>query len=153
MSLQELLLILGGLALILLLYTVFLHLKVARFLRGKNAHSLEDTIQELIAHNNHLIIENQKSKDRLTTLEDKAKKSIRTIQTVRFNPFSDAGSNQSFATSLVSEEGNGVVLSSLYSRDRVSIFAKPIMKFGSEYELSGEEKEVLTRSAETYQGN
>ncbi len=46
----------------------------------------------------------------------------------------------------MNDEGNGVVMSSLYARDRMSIFAKPIVKGKSEFELSSEEKEVLDRS-------
>ena len=40
---------------------------------------------------------------------------------------------------MLNEEGNGVVLSSLYSRERMSIFAKPIKNGKSEYELTEEE--------------
>lgn len=140
----------GGFCFLLILYTFFLHRKVANFLRGKNAKSLEDTINNLMGKNEALIVENQKVKDRLTVLEAKTRKSVRAVETVRFNPFSDAGSNQSFATSFVNEDGDGVVLSSLYSRERVSIFAKPIKKYASEYELTGEEKSVLEKSAEDY---
>ena len=47
---------------------------------------------------------------------------------------------------MLNEEGDGVVLSSLYSRERMSIFAKPIKNNKSEYELSAEEKEVLKKA-------
>jgi len=71
---------------------------------------------------------------------------VRNIETVRFNPFIDAGSNQSFAIAMLNDEGNGVVMSSLYARDRMSIFAKPIVRGKSEFELSSEEKEVLSKA-------
>ena len=44
---------------------------------------------------------------------------------------------------MLDEDGNGVVLSSLYSRERMSVFAKPIKNNKSEYELTAEEKEAL----------
>ena len=56
------------------------------------------------------------------------KKASRGFETIRFNPFPDQGSNQSFAVGMVNEDGDGVVFSSLYSRERMSIFAKPIKK-------------------------
>jgi hypothetical protein len=65
---------------------------------------------------------------------------------MRFNPFIDAGSNQSFAIALINDEGNGIVMSSLYARDRMSIFAKPIVNGKSEFELSSEEKDVLNKA-------
>jgi len=39
-----------------------------------------------------------------------------------------------------------VVISSLYAHDRMSIFSKPLNNFASTYDLSEEEKEVVTKS-------
>ncbi|MGH7249434.1 MAG: DUF4446 family protein, partial [Minisyncoccia bacterium] len=55
-------------------------------------------------------------------------------------------SNQSFAIGMMNEDGDGLVLSSLYSRERMSIFAKPIKRGKSEYELTAEEKEALNKA-------
>jgi hypothetical protein len=41
-----------------------------------------------------------------------------------------------------------VVLSTLYARDRVGVYAKPIAGFASTYELSEEEKESVERARE-----
>jgi hypothetical protein len=67
---------------------------------------------------------------------------------VRFNPFKGTGSggNQSFATTFLNEENNGVVISSLYSREHTSVFSKPIKNGVSEYELSDEEKESFAEA-------
>ena len=45
---------------------------------------------------------------------------------------------------MLNEEGDGVVFSSLYSRERMSIFAKPIKNNKSEYELSDVESAIVT---------
>ena len=76
------------------------------------------------------------------------KRSLQSVETVRFNPFkgSGEGGNQSFSTSFVSENGDGVVISSLYSRDRISVFSKPLSKFQSSFELTDEEKKVIEDS-------
>jgi hypothetical protein len=68
------------------------------------------------------------------------------LETIRFNPFPDQGSNQSFAIGLLNEEKDGVVISSLYSRERMSVFAKPIKNGKSDYELTQEEKEALQKA-------
>ena len=47
---------------------------------------------------------------------------------------------------MVNEDGDGVVFSSLYSRERMSVFAKPIKNGKSEYELTSEEKNVLDKA-------
>ncbi|MEK7113754.1 MAG: DUF4446 family protein, partial [Patescibacteria group bacterium] len=82
----------------------------------------------------------------LATINNKLKKSIRGLETIRYNPFPDQGGNQSFALGILNEDGDGVVISSLYSRERMSVFAKPIKNGTSEYELTGEEKEVLEKA-------
>jgi hypothetical protein len=84
----------------------------------------------------------------LHIVEERLKKSIRGVETVRFNPFKGTGDggNQSFATALIDEEGNGVVISSIFARDRTSIFSKPIYKYVSSHELSEEELEAITKA-------
>jgi len=47
---------------------------------------------------------------------------------------------------MLNEENDGVVLSSLYSRERMSIFAKPIKNGKSEYELTEEEQNALSKA-------
>ena len=82
----------------------------------------------------------------IANINKKLKKSIRGVETVRFNPFGDQGSNQSFAIGMLNEDKDGVVISSLYSRERMSIFAKPIKGGTSDYELTEEEKEALKKA-------
>lgn len=107
---------------------------------------LEDKIQKMeeqLANLEKFKMDTQKE---LASANEKIKKGIRDIQTIRFNPFPDQGSNQSFAIGMLNDEGDGVVLSSLYSRDRMSVFAKPINKGRSEYDLTNEEREVLEKA-------
>lgn len=77
------------------------------------------------------------------TLDERVSHAIRNAQTIRYKAFDANGSNQSFSVALVNEKGNGVVISSLHSRDRMSTFAKPIEKYESSYDLTEEELAVL----------
>ncbi len=137
----------AGIAILLGAFWVFTTEKrLKRFFLGKKAKDLEDTIvmlQEEIAQLKESKIATEKS---LAEINAKLRKSIRGLQTLRFNPFPDQGSNQSFAIGMLNEDGDGVVLSSLYSRDRMSIFAKPVINKKSEYELTSEEKDVLEKA-------
>lgn len=120
--------------------------RLKRFFAGKKAKDLEENI--LMMENTILKLrsEKEKTEKEIAEINIKLKKSIRGLETIRFNPFPDQGSNQSFALGLINEEGDGVVLSSLYSRERMSVFAKPIKNGKSEYELTVEEKEVLNKA-------
>ena len=123
--------------------------RLKRFFLGKKAKDLEDTIVAL--EDDIVKLKKLQEKEELAIIDinKKLKKSIRGLETVRFNPFPDQGSNQSFAIGMVNQDGDGVVLSSLYARDRMSIFAKPIRNGKSEYELTAEEKEVLKKAEVT----
>ena len=120
--------------------------RLKRFFLGKKAKDLEDTIVAL--EDNITLLNGAKDKieKELAVINQKLRKSIRGLETVRFNPFPDQGSNQSFAIGILNEEKDGVVLSSLYSRERMSVFAKPIKGGKSEYELTSEEKEALKKA-------
>lgn len=120
--------------------------RLKRFFLGKKAKDLEDTINSMQNEISKLQSQTKNAENELITINQKLKKSIRGLDTIRFNPFPDQGSNQSFAIGMMNEEGNGVVISSLYSRERMSVFAKPIKNGKSEFELTEEEKEVLEKA-------
>ena len=62
---------------------------------------------------------------------------------MRYNAFSDTGSNLSYSLAVLDENNNGVVLSSLYGREDNRSYAKPVENGKSTYQLSDEEKDVL----------
>lgn len=66
---------------------------------------------------------------------------------IRFNPFSDTGGDQSFALALLNNPGDGIVVSSLYTREGVRVYAKPVRN-GKEdgYTFSKEEEEAVKKA-------
>ncbi|MDQ5949791.1 MAG: hypothetical protein QG563_298 [Patescibacteria group bacterium] len=120
-----------------------MEMRLKKVFRGKRAQDLEEIMVSLRKDIETLQTSERELDARAKNMDARIRTSIRGIDTIRFNPFKDQGSNQSFAIGLLNEEGTGVVLSSLYSRDRVSVFAKPIKKGQSEYELTEEESIVF----------
>ncbi len=89
--------------------------------------------------------------DALTTLQKELEALLRTgtirnVGLVRFNPFPDAGGDQSFAIALLDAEGTGIVLSSLHARTDTRVFAKPVQTGRSRYPLSEEEQDAIRRA-------
>ena len=111
----------------------------------KPGKSLEDSIMTIKGDLNDLEKFRKDMEEYLTQVEKRLRRSTQGIETIRFNPFKGAGQggNQSFATAFLDENGDGLVISSLYARERVSIFSKPIKKYVSEFELSEEEKKAI----------
>ena len=139
--------ILSGIAIIVgTIWVIKTEKRLKRFFVGKKAKDLEDTIIALESDIAKLKQSKEKTEKELIVINKKLKKSIRGVETIRFNPFPDQGSNQSFTIGMLNEEEDGVVISSLYSRERMSIFAKPVKNGKSEYELTEEEKEALKKA-------
>jgi hypothetical protein len=131
--------------LLLVGWLVYLHFKIRRLTAGKNGKSLEDSIVSMIEDIKKIHNFEKEAVSCLDDMEKRISRSVQAIETVRFNPFKGTGDggNQSFSTAIISEKGDGVVFSSMYSRDRVSIFSKPLNKFESQFELTEEEKGVV----------
>lgn len=63
---------------------------------------------------------------------------------VRFNPFLDTGGNQSFSLCLLDDHNNGIVITSLHSRDATRLYVKEITRGSSDgRELSREEQQAV----------
>jgi hypothetical protein len=65
---------------------------------------------------------------------------------LRFNPFRDAGGDQSFTLALADQDGNGVVISSLHNRDSTRVYGKPLAGWESPYPLTDEEQTVINQA-------
>jgi 3-dehydroquinate dehydratase len=146
---NTLFIIIGILGLVMITLGIFigkLSNRLSQLTGGKNVHSLETIIKE----NNMMILDLntkiQNHEEQILDLKKEAMNSIQNIGVVRFNPFKETGGNQSFAIALTDKKKNGVILSSLYSRDRVNVFAKPIKNGSSEYTLTDEEHSAITQS-------
>lgn len=116
-----------------------------RFIVGLDAHHIGDSLTSVSSDLKELQTFRGEIEKYLTDVERRLKKSVQSVHTVRFNPFkgTGGGSNQSFATTLLTEDGDGVIISSLYARDHVSVFGKPVKGHESVHELSEEEQESL----------
>lgn len=131
-------------------FLIYEHNRVNKLLMGRSGISLEEAITTLARRTKDMETFRAELEVYLKRAEMRMATSLRGVATVRFNPFKGDGSggNQSFATAALTEGGDGFVLSTLYSRDRVSVFSKPIVKGSSSYELSEEEREALKLAKE-----
>jgi hypothetical protein len=141
--------LLSGIIIVLLvIWIIRLEVKFHRLTAGKSGN-----LEESITH----LKDNQKEAEKfmnemekyLTDVEKRLQKSVQAVETVRFNAFDGVGANQSFATALINQHGDGVIFSSLYGRERTSVFSKPLKGHNSEHGLSDEEKQAVKKAKET----
>ena len=138
----------GVVILLLIIWVIRLEIRIHRMLSGGGSKNLEDSLKHFRGELKDVADFRKALETYLLGVEKRLGRSIQSVHTVRFNPFKGTGSggNQSFATALIDETGNGAVISTIYTREHSSIFAKPLKKHASEYELTKEETEAITEA-------
>ncbi len=140
-----------GLAVWLIIITFLLVRTLLHYRRLTADVSKKDLISSL----NHLIAATGQNADDLKKLSEKvnheaeeATKHFQKLGFSRYNPFTDTGGDQSFSLSLLDEKGEGIVISSLHSRENTRLYAKKIEdgKPLNNIVLSKEEQEVIKQA-------
>ncbi len=136
---------------VVICYALYLDHKIVVLTKGSSGASLEDIIRSCISNAETIEKQNTLLAKHAEILEEKVSHSLRNAQTIRYKAFDASGSNQSFSVALINEKGNGLVLSSLHTHDRMSTFAKPLENYESTYELTEEELAVINDSRAAHQ--
>jgi len=85
----------------------------------------------------------QKSEQQVQELQKQAQLDISRVGFHRFNAFSDTGSELSYAVALLNRRGDGVVLSSIFSREDTRTFGKAVAAFEPLQDASKEELRAI----------
>lgn len=132
-----------GIAVLALLLALFALLRTRRpaqtAVKARPDDSLEATVAAELRRLSAL-------ETRVDSLDQRGRRAVQRLGVVRFNPFEDTGSNQSFALALLNDRGDGVVISSLHSRQSTRIYLKPVNGGRSETALSEEEAQALKQA-------
>ncbi len=83
---------------------------------------------------------------RIDALEQIARTEVPRIGFVRYNAFSDVGSDLSYALALLNRDGDGVVLSSIYSREDTRTYGKAVAAFKPAADSSEEELAAIAKA-------
>jgi len=106
-----------------------------------------ESLKEVLARFNDLKKQFQKISEELEIMKKENKFSVQKVGVLRYNPFFGQGGDQSFTVALLDANNDGVVMTSIYSREGNRIYAKPIKNSQSEYALSAEEKKAIKKAA------
>lgn len=112
-------------------------------MEGKN---LEEIIYQYYEKIDNLDIRMNQITGQIKDIEETLLHCVQKIGIVQYNAFEDVGGNLSFSIALLDEENNGLVLSSLYSRNNHVVYGKPIKKGKATYPLSAEEMQAVDRA-------
>lgn len=107
-----------------------------------------ETLKEALEQFGNLKKELEKLAQGLENLKKDSKVHIQKVGTIRYNPFSNVGGDQSFSIALLDNNNNGVIITSLYAQDSNRVYAKSIKQGKSEHPLSDEEKKAIAKALE-----
>ena len=111
--------------------------------RGMNDHNLE---QVLTAHMDMVAASVRRMEaleQAVGVLQAQLPGCLQRVHMVRYDAFDDVGGEQSFSVALLNAHGDGVVLTSVYSRQDVRVYAKAIEQGRPSHPLSQEEERAL----------
>ena len=110
------------------------------------ASTLFETELESFKENLSLFSKNQQVLTSSVSKLSTESKGIKKTSLIRYNPFRDSGVGglQSFSSAIIDDNGNGVVISNLFSREMTRVSAKAIKEWMPiDQELSPEEKQAI----------
>lgn len=111
--------------------------------KGSQSRNLEEIICIQTDKLEEALAKNTLFNARITELERLAKRSLQKVELLRFNAFNDMGGDLSFALALLNQQGDGIVLSSIYGREDARTYAKAVKNGQGSHTLSIEEQKVI----------
>lgn len=153
MQLAPEVMVLGG----LIIFSLVLNFVLLLWLRRATRHynSLTKGIDKKSLHNvlegiQKSLAEHEKNgeilKKELEKISDASLLHVQQVVLKRFNPFGDTGGDQSFILALLDGKRDGVVITSLHSRENTRFYVKSIKGGeGIDHPLSAEEQKLISR--------
>lgn len=119
--------------------------------QGKTGTDIESLLVQQVTDLKLLDQEIQELFEISNRLRELGLKSIHKFSVLRFNPFKEVGSNQSFSLALLDGKNNGVVISSLHTREGTRVYAKPIKNADADgFPLTDEERQVIQEALSSF---
>lgn len=150
-------LVLGCAALLLFLtiWVLALSLKLNRLMRLLRRLTPEGSERSLDQLLEQLLIKQEENRTLLASVEARVEKlnsllqgCLQRVGLVRFDAFEDVAGQQSFSVALLDNQGNGVVITSLFGRTESRCYAKPVIQGNSPHRLSEEEMAAIRQAME-----
>jgi len=141
------------LVLVLLLWVLTLQGRLSRTVRhyrlltqGVEGNNLQEILDKQVSRSYETSMRVEELGKYSRELDQTLQRAIQRVGLVRFNPFNDTGGDQSFVIALLDAAGDGIVISSIFSRKDSRIYAKAVHHGDSRYPLSEEEREAIQQA-------
>jgi hypothetical protein len=151
-TLATLVLILTALVALLLFGVLALLLSVRRLQRRIHGmtRGIEGNLEEMLGTHLDTVQGTSRRMDVLeqtvAVLQSQMPACLRYAHLIRYDAFEDVGGEQSFSLALLDSVGSGLVLTSVYSRNDVRVYAKSIQAGTASHALSQDEERLLRQA-------
>ena len=119
-----------------------------KFMRGKNASSLEDDMHGVFEDMKLLKNNVDKNKKDIRVLYKNMEKTFQKLGIVKYDAFNQMGGQLSFSLALLDENDNGFILNSVHSSEGCYSYTKQIKNGKSAISLGAEEEQALNIAME-----
>jgi len=129
-----------------LFLTIFIFLRLRVLLTKYEDKPLLETLNKIVKD---LSEQDKRLKDHTLKIEKTFRNldfCVQKISLVKYNPFDETGSMQSFSLVILDKENNGVLVTALHARERTRIYTKEIAGGKCNLQLSHEEKNALVKA-------
>ncbi|HET7813387.1 MAG TPA: DUF4446 family protein [Candidatus Baltobacteraceae bacterium] len=118
-------------------------------LLGGGAAAATGRLASLEAQGASLKAQAERAAERLRELDAASRTDLSRTGFVRFDAFENTGSELSYALALLNRDGDGVVLSSIYSREDVRTFGKAVQGWKPSANASAEELSAIAQARDS----
>lgn len=123
--------------------------KYRKMMRGTNGRNLEELIVNSLNKIDDMQAVTEDVKVLCNDTSSLVKSCVQKVAIKRYKAFEDVGSDLSYSIAMLDGNNNGVIITSIYSRNESITYAKPIDNGISRYDLSEEESSVLHQAINT----
>ncbi|SEL64412.1 MULTISPECIES: DUF4446 family protein [unclassified Butyrivibrio] len=122
--------------------------QISRFMKGKEAASLEDEIVALFEENQVIRKTTEKNQKDINRLYDRLASCFQKVGIIKYDAFNQMGGQLSYSIALLDEDNNGFLLNSVHSTDGCYSYSKEIVNGKCKLELGDEEQIALNEAME-----
>lgn len=116
------------------------------FMKGKDMESMEDILMNQFDRIEILEEADREKRKELNSLQNMMKNTYQKAGLVKYDAFREMSGKLSYALALLDQNDNGVIVTSIYSREGCFSYAKAVVMGESSINLSEEEQEALKKA-------
>lgn len=116
------------------------------FMKGKNMESMEDILMKQFDRIEILEEADRDKRKEINSLESAMQNTYQKAGLVKYDAFREMSGKLSYALALLDQNDNGIIVTSMYSREGCFSYAKEVVMGASSINLSEEEQEALKKA-------